>query len=96
MILRVTGQRSSTCLVGVVLLLAVFSLPFHSHAHIAAVQVKAECSCIVHRTRFELCSPESVFALNAVFAEFPLLVSEPSLLSRDVFGSESIRAPPSF
>jgi hypothetical protein len=95
MILRATGQRSPTRLIGVVLLLAVFSLPFHSHAHIAAAQVKTECPCVVHGTRSELGRLPAVFTLNAAYVEFPLLASEPSLLSRDVFGTDSIRAPPS-
>jgi hypothetical protein len=94
MILRAANGRSTARLLGLMLLFAVFSMPFHSHAHIAAAQVKTECSCIMHGCRPELGLPPTVFSLGAVLAESSLPTSGSSLVSRDVPGLELIRGPP--
>jgi hypothetical protein len=95
MILRAISETRPARLVGVMLLLAVFSLPFHIHAHIAAAQVKAECTCIAHGTRSELGPLPAEFVFLAVLAEYPVPPSRSSLVSRDVTGLGLIRAPPS-
>ena len=80
-------------LAAVVSLLAVFFLPFHSHAKLGTAQVSKECVC-VHGSRSEMGAPPASISPAPLFIEFFHESLEPLLLSYETLSFRSIRAPP--
>ena len=80
-------------LAALVLVLAVFFLPFHSHANLGTAQVSKECAC-VHGSRSEMGVPPAAISPAPLFIEFFHESLEPLVLSYETLSFRSIRAPP--
>jgi len=85
--------RMISRLTALVSLLAIFSLPLHSHAILGTAQVKSECAC-VHSSRSEMAAPPTPVSPTPVFIEYSLESCELPVLSREALRCQSIRAPP--
>lgn len=80
-------------LIGTILFLAVFSLPFHSHAFTPAAQVSKECSCY-HGGRTQVGLAPVVGDWTPTFQPTILIVYETEVLAGFSVNSHAIRAPP--
>jgi hypothetical protein len=80
-------------LAALVLLVAVFFLPFHSHANLGTARVSKECAC-VHGSRSEMGAPPAAISAAPLFIEFFHEFLEPLILSYEIPNCRSIRAPP--
>ena len=80
-------------LVGLVLVLAVFALPFHLHFFTPTAQIIQECSCY-HGVRTQAgLAPASADWTPTFQASF-VVPHKPQLFGSHLFGSYAIRAPP--
>jgi hypothetical protein len=80
-------------LTALISLIAIFSLPLHSHANFGKAQVTKECAC-VHGNRSEMAAPPAPVSPTPEFFEYSLASCELPVLSRDTLRCQSIRAPP--
>ncbi|HEY7553628.1 MAG TPA: hypothetical protein VIH18_02380 [Candidatus Binatia bacterium] len=86
-------QRARWRVIGLLLVLAFFTLPLHAHAAAEGPRIVKECSCI-HGQRTEVgIVPGGVFWLPQVFA-VPCEVHDSQASSYSVLHSFAIRAPP--
>ena len=90
-----TEPRKDARLIGLLLVVAVFILPFHSHVNFGDSQIRAECACI-HRSRSDPGTTVPVVSPTPLFVAFPLVFFEQVVNSRQTLCCRSIRAPPPF
>src|SRR5688572_8015162 len=87
------GEAKAKRLAVLVLVLAVFFLPFHGHANLGTAQVSKECAC-VHGSRSEMGAPLATISPAPLFIEFFHESREPLVVSYETLSFRSIRAPP--
>jgi len=84
---------NSRRLIGIVLFLAVFFLPLHSHAFTVTAQLGKECSCYHGgRTQVGLAPVTADWAPN--FQPYLFVSYEPRVFDYSSVDSHAIRAPP--
>jgi hypothetical protein len=90
-----TAKKSvaSHRLTAVVLLLAVFALPFHFHFFTPTAKLSQECSCYQGARSQTGLAPALSDWTPAFHASF-IVLHEPQVVGRLSFGSRAIRAPP--
>lgn len=84
---------NSRRLATVVLLLAVFFLPLHSHSFTVTAQLSKECSC-VHGNRTQIGLAPAAADWVPTFQASSIVLPEPQVFGWFSVDSHAIRAPP--